>query len=373
MPLLLQVLRDEALVVPPAIEEWQETLHLAEQENVLPSFLAAVRRSLLQADGSIAARLSSLERDAAVSAFWWMSELSGIVAGFHENAIPVIPLKGPLLAQRIYGDSHLRTSRDLDLLVRATHLRAARSVLAGLGFRTDFHPDDYHESWRRGTTLVELHHNVENPLAFRFDLNAFWQRAAEVSFNGKRIMQLSPQDELLFLCLHGARHRFERLSHVLDLALAFEKLSSQIALPAFGSSLSPTLLSLVVLGHAMAKNLRPGLPELLLELPPGEATHQEALAASLWHSLQSKPPTPMNWLEQHRFYVAVESTRWGRFWRSVRHLLILTSRLIQTDFDFAARYGVTHSFLVWIMRQLRLMVKIARPAHQAGGNFRARP
>ena len=37
---------------------------------------------------------------------------------------------------------------------------------------------------------------------------------------------LAEQDEILFLALHGVRHRFDRLSLVLDLALALELYST---------------------------------------------------------------------------------------------------------------------------------------------------
>ena len=46
-------------------------------------------------------------------------EFFGILNHLQDSGIPVIPLKGPLLARWLYGDSGLRqASVDLDLLVR---------------------------------------------------------------------------------------------------------------------------------------------------------------------------------------------------------------------------------------------------------------
>jgi len=364
MPLLLQLLRGESLAAAPTLTEWQQTLQLAEQESVLPSAVVAMQRSSVPLPEQISTRLNAADRDIAISTFWWTSELSGILAAFNQTGIPVILLKGPLLAERIYGDIHLRTWRDLDLLVSSRDLKAAGSLLFKLGFTANSRPDDYHESWRRGATLVELHHNVENSLAYRIPMDGLWKRASEVHFCGHHVVQLAPLDELLFLCLHGVRHRFERLSHVLDLALAFEHLVPQIPRVAFRSGPSAALRPLLVLGHTMAKQFRPHLPNLPFEPSGAEAAHLAEVAARRWHALLQDPGTPLDWYAQHRFYLEIESTLRGRLLRSARHAVILSTRLIQADFDFAARYRITQPALVWMVRQLRLIGKATGPARQ---------
>ncbi len=368
MPLLLQLLRGETLAVAPSAADWRETLQLAALESVLPFCAAAIRRQPLALPEAVSAELAAVDREGAIAAFWWTSELAGILSAFSAKAIPVILLKGPLLAERIYGGIHLRTSRDLDLLVRPRDLKRAGAVLAELGFNAAFRPDDYHESWRRGTTLVELHHNVENPLAFRFDMEGIWRRAAEVDFRGQRVRQLSPEDELLFLCLHGVRHRFERLSHVLDVALAFDRLAPQLQAGAFRARSSAPLRPLLLVGHAMAKKLRPCLSGLPVAASAAETAHLEAAAAARWQALLQAPSAPLDWRAQHRFYLDLESTRRGRLLRAARHLAILSTRLIQADFDFAARYHASRPALVWMMRQLRLLARLSTPPKPTSGS-----
>ena len=73
--------------------------------------------------------------------------------------------------------------------------------------------------------------------------------------------------------------------------------------------------------------------------------------------MQQHSGSPLDWHEQHLFYLELESTRWRRLLRSSRHLLILATRLIQPDFDFAARYHVKQPMLVWVIRQLRLLTR----------------
>ena len=87
-------------------------------------------------------------------------------ADFHRRGIPVISLKGPWLAERLYGDAALRSCCDLDLLVHRSDIAAAEDLLTELGFLPSGRRDDYERPFRRGSIKVELHHDVENPLAF---------------------------------------------------------------------------------------------------------------------------------------------------------------------------------------------------------------
>ena len=44
-------------------------------------------------------------------------EMEQICKIFNENEIPLLVLKGPVLAADLYGDVSLRTSSDLDILI----------------------------------------------------------------------------------------------------------------------------------------------------------------------------------------------------------------------------------------------------------------
>ena len=62
-------------------------------------------------------------------------ELFRIISYFKELNIPVIPLKGPILARYLYNDLALRqTSCDLDLLVRHETIEKTKEKLAELGY-----------------------------------------------------------------------------------------------------------------------------------------------------------------------------------------------------------------------------------------------
>ena len=359
MACVLEVLRGEANSRPILTVEWQDALHLAEQEAVLPFFIAQMRHSGAPLPDAILDELTRSEAEQIRNTFMWTSEIRGILQVFAAQSIHVIPLKGPMLAERIYSSVNLRVSRDLDLLVRRRDLHAAGAALAKLGFISDSCPSDYDHSWRRGTTLVELHFDVVNALDFSFDTAGAWERALPRQFLGQPVFQFAPSDELLFLCIHGVRHRFERLTQVLDIARALQCLAPDIAPTAFEQIQDASLRTIVLLGRAMAMLLdRRCQPKLTIPASPATGTHVEELAGRLWTHLLEHSCEPLDWQTQHRFYLEIEVTAAGRLRRRIRQLAILAARLIPADFAFAAQYGVHQTGLVWAFRQIRLVARL---------------
>lgn len=330
---------------------WSQVLEVAEEEHILPwaAHLASAQASITP---EIRGKLKTIEREAAIAAFYWTSELVRILAAFARSKVLVVPLKGPSLGERLYGDAALRVNYDLDILVRKCDLAQAEALLSELGFNPGI-PDDYHRQWYRGPTTVELHHDVENPLAFHFDTAAALARAQPALFHGQPCWQLTPGDELVFLCLHAVRHRFERLSLVLDLCLAFEKLSAQ-QLPK-GSQPCRERSKLLAIGLAMARQLRKETtPQSPIHASPAQTRHLEALAQRLWDQLTAERSQPLDWRAVHAFYLDMELPG-DRIVRQFRHLRILMARVIAPDYEFAASFGLRRAWQARLLRPLRLI------------------
>jgi hypothetical protein len=359
MQCLLELLRGQDVERAIDEAEWEAALALAEEEHVLPWAARSAPTRAGARPYAIANRLGGIERDAAVAAFYWSSELKGVLRAFAEEAIAVVPLKGPSLAERIYGGAALRPCRDLDLLVSKADVPRTEAVLAAIGFAAGAE-DDYHRPWRRETTTVELHHDVENPLAFDFHVEGALRRASAAEFQGERCQKLAPEDELLYLCLHAARHRFERLSLLLDILLGFEQFTGTEARWNPRPEVA-ALDGLVTLGLTMARRLRSDLP---LTIDGGEASEDdeqlEALADGLWHRLMTQSSQPLDWRTVHLFYLEIERPGWRRWHRRYRHLRILAGRVIEPDRVFAARYGLRRDWQVRLLRPVRLIAERTR-------------
>lgn len=63
-----------------------------------------------------------------------VAELTRIVRAFGEEGVPVLSLKGPALAQQLYGNTALRSSADLDLLIAEQDVPTADRLLRSLEY-----------------------------------------------------------------------------------------------------------------------------------------------------------------------------------------------------------------------------------------------
>jgi|GEM_PF-6625563 len=343
-------------------------LDLAEENRVLPLVAHRLQHLAPSLTEPIQHRLDTIARDSRFAAFWWTAELKGLLTQLAEHRIDVIPLKGPSLAERLYGDAHLRPSSDLDLLVRSAQLPEARQFLTQLGFSLKDPDNGYHQLWARGTTALELHHDLADPARFQFHIDTAWARTFPITFAGQPALGLGPPDELLFLCLHGTRHCFEHLGYILDIALFLDHLAATSPSPssipelALRSETGP-LLGVVVLGCELAQHLRAGRP-LPFRIPttPRRAA-LEKIAGQLWHQLLTQSPTPQRWTTIRRFYRHTELTRYRYFLRLLRDARDAATLLIEADYEFAARFGVhsDRTWLIYILRYFRLALRRTSP------------
>jgi hypothetical protein len=80
--------------------------------------------------------------------------------------------------------------------------------------------EPYHFFQRRnGIVAVDLQWMMaRRHFGFRLDRSAFWGRLKPVHLPTKSVMGLCPEDLLILLCVHGAKHAWEQLKWVCDVA-----------------------------------------------------------------------------------------------------------------------------------------------------------
>jgi len=131
-----------------------------------------------------------------------------------ERHIPVIPLKGVFLAEKVYGNIGLRPMVDVDLLVPRPALATALEALDGLGYRAKYAFNIERECrtqhhlpqlYRPGSVKLEIHWNLA-PANSPFNINVgeLWERSQVSTLAGVEARILDPEDLLLYLCLHAA-------------------------------------------------------------------------------------------------------------------------------------------------------------------------
>jgi hypothetical protein len=154
-------------------------------------------------------------------------ELLRLAVELEAEGIPALLAKGPVLAHKAYGDVAMREFLDLDLVVRERDRRAAEALLSRryrrcrTKLRADRHrAEDYETVFRHESgAAVELHWRLHVPReGFAIDYDRLFSGAVRTTLFGREILDLSPEEWIVQLSIHGARHRYHRLHWLVDLA-----------------------------------------------------------------------------------------------------------------------------------------------------------
>ena len=182
-------------------------------EGLVPAFADA---GLLTAPPAVRAEAAALRAAADMEQSWIGACTREALAALNGAGLAAAPLKGPLLAARLYPPPLVRRSTDIDLLVTEHDLQPALAVLAKLEYRlTDARLTAHHLKHHHH---VILHRPASPPLELHWaPLHAFGTRihAADVL---QQAGHLDPHAELVYLAAHAASHDFERPLWLYDLA-----------------------------------------------------------------------------------------------------------------------------------------------------------
>ncbi len=164
------------------------------------------------------------------------AELFRILDQFASAGIDALVVKGPVLAIRAYGDPAMRSYGDLDLLVRQRDIRRATELMMAAGYDAAIPiaaidagkiPGQYLFSKRDSTLLVELHNDFTlRYFPRRLPLEKFFERQTRVRLDSREAPALSVEDELVLICVHGAKHLWERLMWIADVAALVSRQSN---------------------------------------------------------------------------------------------------------------------------------------------------
>jgi hypothetical protein len=210
---------------------WDFLLRLADQHGVR----SLLYQSLEPLNGLVpAAILASLrqayERNIHKSLFL-TRELICILDCLSELGLEVIPYKGVVLSELYYGDIALRQSGDMDLFVRKQDVGRIKRAVGDLGYtprlpipadaEQDYIASGYECTFDSpaGKNLLELQWALQPRFyAVDFDIQGLFERSRNVTVAGRVMKTPSPEDLLLILSVHAAKHVWGRLIWLCDIA-----------------------------------------------------------------------------------------------------------------------------------------------------------
>jgi len=209
--------------------DWSLLLAFAEDHGVLGLTAARLANSdenVLSAENR--ERLRTWRRADTLFTMNLCAEMFRLFDSFAAAGIEALVIKGPVLSARCYGDPGFRQYGDLDLVVRDRDILRSTELMMNLGYepsvpvaviRAKKVPGEYVFRQSRTKLLVEFH----TELTFRYHprplpVEKLFSRQARVSIDAHEIPALSPEDELLLICIHGAKHLWEKLGYIADVA-----------------------------------------------------------------------------------------------------------------------------------------------------------
>ena len=209
--------------------DWARLLMLAEEHGVAVHLAASLRHleeNLVPPE--IRRTLVDRQRGQIFLTLKLTVELFSLLERFTSDGIGALVVKGPVLAMQAYGDPAMRSYGDLDLLVRQKDIRRATELMSAAGYAAAVPltaidagkiPGQYLFSKPGSKLIVELHN--DRTLRYfprRLPLEEFFERQIRVRLDAHEAPALSVEDELVLICIHGAKHLWERLMWIADVA-----------------------------------------------------------------------------------------------------------------------------------------------------------
>ena len=194
--------------------DWQTLVTLSIRSGLFPTFYTRLLNlNLRNIPSEFLFKLKKLYLQNLKRNIILEKELRCILSVFKESNIPVIPLKGPILARYLYGDLSLRqTSVDLDLLVHQENIKDAYIILKNFDYNPDkkitdaIHKFNNHEIRFYSTatspkiSLVDLHWDICYK-SISTHIKTLWKDVREIDLDGYSILVPSNEDLFLYLTL----------------------------------------------------------------------------------------------------------------------------------------------------------------------------
>ncbi|MBY7736787.1 nucleotidyltransferase family protein [Paenibacillus polymyxa] len=300
--------------------DWSRLLRLTEHHRVVPTVylqLKTLNHPFIPAE--LLRNLQAQYHRNTLRMLHLQAEAERLTRLLTAHGIRVLMLKGPALAQQLYGDVSLRTSKDIDLLIAPDDMDEAEHWMKEAGYASksgevrvlgSWKWKDHHASFLQPQKRVEveLHWRLHPDGGREPSFDELWdcrqmgkapavrasQMAPATSADSRNVTTscmytLGSEHQFLYLSAHGARHGWFRLRWLVDIdrlavrAVDWRALLPQMrrygGLPAGGQAWA---LAAALLGTSTPEPMRP--------ISATRQAHRLALSALAF--MQASVPAP---------------------------------------------------------------------------------
>ncbi|MCA9185946.1 MAG: nucleotidyltransferase family protein [Pirellulaceae bacterium] len=150
--------------------------------------------------------------------------LEEVARYFQQAGVRVLVFKGPTLCRDAYGDLALRECGDLDLIIDRTDFEQVSELLTTEGFtswweRRDKNRQVFACEFERADGTLDVHWDLAPSwFNYRVDFDRLWKSGTPLEAACPLVRKLSIEDSLAVLSIHGAKHWWERIRWICDVA-----------------------------------------------------------------------------------------------------------------------------------------------------------
>lgn len=224
---------NRALDVGP---DWEKLLRLADHHGVSSLLLPKLSGLGVNVPANVIAELARKYETNVRKSLFLAGELFRILDCAEGLGVELVPYKGLVLSETYYGDMAARQSGDLDLFVRKNDVMRLKERLRDLGYtprmavpknaEKDYLAYGYECTFDSpaGKNLVELQWALQPRFyAVDYDMEGLFARAVKVTVGGRSVRTPSPEDLMLVLSLHAAKHAWGSLIWLCDIERLLRK------------------------------------------------------------------------------------------------------------------------------------------------------
>jgi len=210
----------ELRVLVEGLQDWDTLLQLAARHHVSPLLYQALHRTDWEGvPPAVHVRLKMHFAANVKRNFRLAQHATGLLNAFNTAGVRVMPYKGVFIAASVYGHLSSREVSDIDLLIGADDLSAAREILLAANFEP-IEKLEQQEVFRLAALQIDidLHWQISPgffPVAY--DFQQLWRRSSPAQLGGVEYRALSPEDLLLLLCVQLAKDCWERRQRLVQL------------------------------------------------------------------------------------------------------------------------------------------------------------
>ncbi len=213
MALLTERSPEDTQLARVPLHSWDTIVEEAIAQRIIPFLLRRLNQSAHQHQVP-SHLLTVLKQQMARHTVWQLlltEELRHILAACEQKGIACIPIRGPVLAEHLYGDGATRQMDDLDFLIHRGDLSAIKDTFRHLNYALHEHRPGFQEAFSYSLEFIHPHHGflVEPhwtltypPFIDTAAMEPVWARAKRQPWAGIDTWTLSHEDLLLHLCLH---------------------------------------------------------------------------------------------------------------------------------------------------------------------------